>query len=151
MEKHEVMPENVEKFKDWLANRGGIAIWKSVNLSNPGLSMSSPALEKDGTPYSKPSWQVANQPERIITDPADVVVIVPKEVKRFHVGVRMGSQGMSYKVTDGGTRRIRAAVVNAGDGAWYEFDYSTQEAVILVPDMTVPLNEWQPTKEPANV
>lgn len=55
------------------------------------------------------------------------------EVKRFHIGLRMGSQGLIVKVTDGGTRRIRHEVAKAGDGAYYTFDYGTQEAVIMRP------------------
>jgi hypothetical protein len=57
-----------------------------------------------------------------------------KEVKRFRVGIRMGSQGLRVKVTDGGSRRIRREVAKAGAGATYTFDYMTQEAVILVPE-----------------
>ena len=83
-----------------------------------------------------------NKPYRVITDPAEVEVHVPKEVKRFHVGVRMG---FTIKVTDGGTRRIRCEVAKAkekyGD-AWYEFDYVTQDAVIMVPDVKIPLEEF---------
>jgi hypothetical protein len=58
----------------------------------------------------------------------------------------MGSQGLSIKVTDGGTRRIRAAVAKAkeqyGD-AWYEFDYGNYEnAVILAPDKSISLKNF---------
>ena len=93
----------------------------------------------------KQSWEMANEPYRIITDPAEVEVHVPKEVKRFRVGVRMGSQGFSFKVTDGGSRRIKREVAKAKENygdAWYEFDYSTQEAVIMVPDSKAPLEEF---------
>ena len=56
-----------------------------------------------------------------------------EEVKRFHVGVRMGSNGLALKVTDGGSRRIRREVSKAGEGAYYAFDYLTQDAIILRP------------------
>jgi hypothetical protein len=49
---------------------------------------------------------------------------------------------MTFKVTDGGTRKIRAAVDKAGEGATYEFDYETQEAIITVPDKRVSLAEY---------
>lgn len=144
-EKHECTLENAPKFRDWIKNRGGILIWESVNLSNPGMSWSTPAwLEGTQQPYPKPSWQAANTPARHITSEADVLVLVPKEVKRFYVAVRQGSQGMMLKVTDGGTRRIRSAVAKAGEHAWYEFDYATQHAVILKPGKIIPLNEWNP-------
>ena len=43
----------------------------------------------------------------------------PVEVKRFHVAVRLGSQGFSLKVSDGGSRRIRREVAKAGAGAFF--------------------------------
>lgn len=157
MEKHTVAPENANLFKDWLANRGGVAVWRSINLSNPGKSWSTPALTLTGDPSSKPTWEAANEPERIITDIDEIVVTVPKEVKRFHVAIKVGGLlGMAYKLTDGATRRVHTAAEKANENlekerksterlheAWYEFDYSTQEAVIFVPDRTIPLTEWE--------
>ena len=145
LEKHVCMPCAAESMLKWIKTRGGLALWRSINLSNPGKTWTTPAKSMDGTPMPKQSWEMANEPYRIITDPAEVEVHVPKEVKRFHVGVRMGSQGFTVEVTDGGSRRIRREVGKAkekyGD-AWYEFDYSTQDAVILVPDSRLPLEEF---------
>ena len=132
MDKHVCVPEHAQKMLDWLANRGGIAVWRSVNLSNPGASWSTPA------DVGKPTWEAGGAPERIITDVDDVVVSIDKEVKRFHVGLRRA--GTMIKVTDGGSRRIRAAVARAGDGAYHLFD--GREAVIMAPESTVPLREW---------
>ena len=142
LEKHTVSPENAALFKEWIATRGGVAVWRSIDLSDPTFTMSSPALGRDGTPTAKPSWKLENAPHRVITDPADIEVITGKEVKRFHIAVRMGSQGLSLKVTDGSTRRIRAAVEKAGEGAWYELDHFTQEAVIYAPAAKVSLKDW---------
>ncbi len=148
MEPHICNEENAEKFHDWLLHRGGLFIWRSVNLSNPGSSWTSPATEKDGvTPYMKPNWQCDSKPERHIKSVDDVVVATPKEVKRFHVATRMASGGMSFKVTDGGTRKIRAEVAKAieqyGKPAYYEFDYEAHDnCVICVDDKTVPLADW---------
>ena len=70
-----------------------------------------------------------------------------KEVKRFHVAVRLGSQGMSYKVTDGGTRRIRAEVEKAGDGAYYTFDYDDyKNAAIMAPEKEMSLSAYAKEK-----
>jgi len=142
MGKHECAPENAARMMDWIANRGGVAIWESVNLANLGTSWSTPATHADGSAATKPTWQSNNQPARIIIDPADIEVVTRREVKRFRVGVRIGAQGMTAKVTDGGTRKIRAAVEKAGDGASYAFDYQTQEAVITVPGERVSLVEY---------
>jgi len=32
--------------------------------------------------------------------------------------------------------------VKAGDDAWHEFDYATQEALIFAPDRTLPIVDW---------
>jgi hypothetical protein len=137
---HTVTSDNAEQILGWLRTRGGIAIWPSVNMSDLGLSWTTPALT-DGKPTTKPTWQAGETPE-IITDPAQVLVSVDREVKRFHVAVRTGSQGLSLKVSDGGSRRIRKAVAAAGEGAYHVFDYGTQEAVIMNSVTTVPILEW---------
>ncbi len=139
---HVVTVENAEKIAFWLETRGGIAVWRSINLSNPGASWTTPAKNADGTSVTKPTWEVGNEPERIIMDLAEVLVSKDVEVKRFRVGIRLGSQGLSYKVTDGGSRRIRSAVAKAGEGAYHLFDYSSQEAVIMKPDSQIPLLEF---------
>lgn len=151
MDNHQVYPENAAMILDWIRTRGGIAIWDSANLSNPGASWTCPVNDEAGNPKGKPTWE-AGKIERVITDPAEVDVVAPKEVKRFRVGVRMGSQGFMMKVTDGGSRRIRKEVDKAQEkhgSAWHVFDYGTQEAVILVPDQTVPLLEFVQEKVPA--
>jgi hypothetical protein len=42
-EKHHISPETAAKALEWIKTRGGLAIWQSVNLSNPGASWSTPA------------------------------------------------------------------------------------------------------------
>lgn len=141
MDKLECSIEHAAQYRDWIANRGGLLVWQSINLSNPGASWTTPAIT-DGAPTGKPTWQADNTPARHIQSEDEVVVVQPREVKRFRVGVRRGDQGLAFKVTDGGSRRIRREVAKAGEGAWHEFDYSTQEAVILVADNPVPLSRW---------
>lgn len=136
--------ENAGKILDWMRTRGGIAVWVSVDLSSPGECMITPYLNMEGNVKTKPHWRMDNTPERVITDPAMVVVSTDVEVKRFRIALRIGSQGMSIKVSDGGSRRIRKEVEKAGDGAYYVFDYATQEAVIMKPKGEyVPLDEWE--------
>lgn len=142
MTPHIVNPENAKKFYEWITTRGGLAIWDSIDLSDPNFSITTPVLDKDGNPTVKPHWKLGEKPARIITNAEEVVVRKYVEVKRFHVGIRVGSQGMTLKVTDGGSRRIRTAVSKAGEGAYHVFDYETQEAVIMKPVSTVPLLEF---------
>lgn len=143
--RHECAPENASRMRDWIATRGGVAIWASVNLSNASASWSTPALT-EGAPTTRPNWQADVKPVRIITDASEIEVITRREVKRFHVAIRVGGGG--YKLTDGATRRVRAEVEKAGKDAIYEFDYSSQEACILVPAERVLLSEWTPATIP---
>jgi hypothetical protein len=124
---------NADRIWSWLKTRDGVAVWNSISLSDPGKQMLSPVKSADGTPSTKPHWSLSNTPE-VITKPEDIVVSEDREVKRFHVGTRMGSQGMSIKVTDAGTERIRREVEKAGEGAYYTFDYEDyKNAVIMAP------------------
>ena len=143
LDKHRVEEVNAAKFVDWLRNRGGLAIWDSLDLSNPSLSFTTPVNGDDGKPRRKPRWDVEDTPSRIITDIDEVEVTTYKEVKRFHVATRVGDQGLKVKVTDGGTRRINKEVEKAGEDAFYVFDYGDYDnAVIMVPSKVVPLKEW---------
>lgn len=141
-EPHRVDAENAEKIWGWMKTRGGLAVWRSVDLSDPGRSVTTPYNDAEGHRTTKPHWKYDDHPERIITDPAEVVVETYKEVRRFKIAVRPGSQGMSFKLTDHSSQKVRDACKKAGEGATYEFDYGTQEAVILVPASAVPLKEW---------
>lgn len=134
---HITSVENAELISKWFDESGGIAVWGSLNLSDPGTTWTT-RLDS-----GKPNWAAANKPELKITDPNQVGVVTYKEVKRFYVAVRRSSSGLMLKLTDGATRKVHRAVEKAGDGAIYEFDYFTQEAVILVPDEVVSLTKWR--------
>lgn len=120
--------KNAKLLKKWLDERGGINVWRSIDLSDPGVETFTP-----GDRTEKPHWKFADKPALTITDPAKVFIVDTLEVKRFHVAVRLGAQGMTIKCTDVSTARVRKEVANAGGDAWYEFDYETQEAVIYKP------------------
>ena len=84
VEKHVVSMKNAAQIKKWFETRGGIAVWSSINLSNPGAGWTTPLHSESGVRAMKPSWQASDTP-RVITDPDEVLVAVDKEVKRFRV------------------------------------------------------------------
>lgn len=129
--------QDAHKLKEWVKTCGGVAQWESVNLSNPNAAWLTPA-----NVTSKPTWQAANEPAQIVTDPTEIGVITYREVKRFHVAVRRGSQGLSLKLTDASSTKLRKALEKAGDGATYWFDGFSQDAVIMVPAEIVSLDNW---------
>jgi len=139
--------ENAPRFWYWIRKRQGLAKWKSIDLSDLNKSWTSPVIGRDGNRVTKPHWKADNEPALICTNPDEVKVITDKEVKRFRVGVRMGGNGLSLKVTDAGTRKIRATIDKLNEtrddkAASYHFDYFTQEAVFTVPDKIITLTEW---------
>jgi len=140
-------PDNAEKIADWLRTRGGIAIWQSIDFNRAGATITTPVNTSTGEPTDKPYYWLGNKPEVIITDPAEVLISKDIEVKRFRVGLRMGDNGLKIKCTDGASRRIRAEVAKAGEGAYHVFDYATQEAVILKPESQVPLLDFLAYKQ----
>ena len=133
------VPGAKEKFEDWIANRGGILVWPNENLSDPGKGpMFTPATTSDGKDGKecKPHWGVGKP--ILITDINEFEFQKIKELKRFHVAVRLGSQGMNYKLTDAATRRLNNELDKAkkkyGD-SFYEFDYEDyKNCVIMIPD-----------------
>lgn len=145
---HIIREENAAQILNWLQTRRGICIWSLADLGDPSFSLITPLHNADGSRVTKPSWKCANNP-RLIVDPAEVEVVVTRETKRFHVAVRMGGQGLSMKLTEGASRRVRKEVMRAGVDAFYEFSYDTQEAIILLPSTQVPLIEWTKSQERA--
>ena len=140
--KHRILAENAHQIWQWFQQRGGIAVWKSVDMSNPGRSWTTPIRDSEGKPTPKQDWRMEGTPSLTITDPAEVVVDVPKEIKRFRVAIKTGAQGLLLKCSDSSSRRIRKECQKAGEESWYEFDYATQEAVIFVPGESKPLPEF---------
>lgn len=144
----ECSEENAPAFLMWIRERGGVALWRSANLANPGASWCTPRRNADGVEFNKPTWEAESVPEIIVTDPEEIDVKHYVEVKRFHVAVRRGGDGLSFKLTDASSRKVRDSVNKAGEDAHYVFDYDSQEAVILKSDKTTTLAEWAKKNEP---
>ena len=130
---------------EWIRNRGGLAVWRSINLSNPGAIWYTPVLTEDEKPYEKPSWQSESVPTRIILRPQDLIVCVFEEFKRFHVALRVSGNGLMRKCTRGSSDRIYRALAKAGEDSYYRLDDQTQEAVIYKPGFRCNLLEWYNT------
>ena len=139
-ELHECSPENAEKMREWIKNRGGIAVWRSIDFGAPGLSWSTPRMQENGEPTKRPTWQAEISPSRIIIDPKEVIVILRKEVKRFRIAIRRG-EGISLVLTLNSSKKVKAALAKYGEEASYHFE--DREAVITIPDQKVLLSEWK--------
>jgi hypothetical protein len=140
--RHRILAANADQIWRWFQERGGIAVWKSVDFTTAGQSWTTPLRDSEGNPMPRQNWRMEESPSLVIADPAEVMVDVPKEIKRFRVAVRVGGQGLLVKCTDAASRRIRRECEKAGEQSWYEFDYGTQEVVIFVPGESKPLPEY---------
>ena len=127
-EKYDIHVEGAkEKFATWIADRGGVAVWKDQSLSRRGGNMFTPA---DQT--GEPQWGYARADT--VTSIEDFRFSVGmREVKRFRVAIRISSNGMMLKLTDAASEKLNKALDVAGPDAVYTFDYDTQEAVISLP------------------
>lgn len=122
------------RFEDWIAGRGGVQVWDNVNLSDPGKGhMFTPVEAVDGTLTDKPHWSVARG--EVITDINRFEFVKAwTEIKRFHVAIRPGSQGLTMKLTDASSAKVRRYTEKHPE-AFYRFDYETQECVFEMPEM----------------
>lgn len=96
----ECRPDHAAKLRDWIANRGGVALWRSIDLSDPGATVLTPANS------AKPHWKFANEPEVIVTKESDVGVYTEVLFKAFHVTLRRSSNGLSLKLTDHASAKV---------------------------------------------
>jgi len=121
------------KFEEWITGRGGVQIWNNINLSNMGAGqVFTPALTEAGEPMGKPKW--SHERGEVVQDITRFRFVKEwKEIKRFHVAIRPGSQGTMMKLTDGSSRKVWK-YGQIYPGASYRMDYDTQECVFEMPE-----------------
>lgn len=139
---------NASQVATWIKDRDGVLVWDSALIGNSSQSIT-PYLSCDGSLRTKkPGWNSKDHPSLHITNTDDVSVIKWKEYKRFHVATRIGSQGLSIKVTDGGSNKIRNEVAKAKEKnkekeITYDFDYyDYKNVVIYIEDTKISLTDW---------
>lgn len=135
----ELTPAQAECVSEWFKTVRHVSYWENVDLSVGGGFYLTKATDGEQV---RPHWRAGPAPVLSIFSSDAFIVVSRVEVQRFRVGLRMGSQGFTVKLTDGASRRLRAALVKAGEGSKYHFDYETQEAVITVRGRTIPLKDW---------
>lgn len=147
---HECDEENAARFLDWIRNRGGVAFWKSVNLSNPGASWSAPALQADGQPATKPTWQAENAPSAIYRDASKIGVYTGKVVETLPAVLRL--KGMTAVLSKQTAKRLAAAlrrVEKSHGSSFYRMGGLTDPAVyICTAGPMISLQEWADAKAP---
>ena len=133
-----IRDDEAPRIWDWIKNRNGVAVWRSVSLTTPGRDLLTPCTT-EGKPTPRPHWSVESCP-KVIADATAVDVTISQEVKRFHIAIR--NTGLYLKLTDASSARVRRAVEAAGEGAYYLFDYETQEVIIFRENRRVNLLDY---------
>lgn len=143
--KHECIPKNAQRFWQWIKTRGGVAVWKSINLSNPGGGWSTPANDKDGKPYTKPNWQCGSTPT-IYTDAREIGVGEPVLFVAFPV--KLKRSGLSLNLSDTAQRRLDEELDKCRErhgNAYYEkgvLDIDGASMGVFYDASITPLDEW---------
>lgn len=110
--------DNAPRLAEWIRKRGGIAVWKSHDLSDPCASSLTPALDLLGNPTPTPHWKYGQAPERVVTDPAEVELYKDELVQELPVALK--HDGYGYLVlTKGSERKLDKALAAAGKGSFY--------------------------------
>lgn len=135
----EIDERHAVKVSRWIESCGGVAVWGCLDLADPSRQFFTPAKLSDGTPSRSPHWSSPREPQRIVTNPAQVEVVTHREVKRIRIAVRPG-YGLSWNLTDTSSRRLRKALDDAGPGAVYVFDGN--HALIFAEVSRKPLPQW---------
>jgi len=148
-----------EKFETWIRDRGGVQVWRNLNLSNPSagnqytpatMVIKDPDDQKgyldsrigDIVQYPRPHWSVGAG--EVITDIKRFRFVKSfKELKRIRVALRRGD-GLNFCLTDGSQRKLDRALEKAQekyDDVTYRkdgglFDYE-RFIVVEVPEWEV--------------
>jgi len=111
---------------EWLAKRGGIAVWVNCNMSSQslGTEVYTPALSEEGKPTSSPGWQYGKTPSRIITDAAEVCVV--EYAQHSRVRVIPSKYGPPCDPIKRGREKVDAALKDAGEGSYWQFDWNSR-------------------------
>lgn len=135
----EVDERHAAKVSRWIAECGGVAVWGCLDLADPSRQFFTPARLTDGSPSQAPHWSSPREPRRIVTNPAEVEVVTHRQVKRIRVAVRPG-YGLSLRLTDAASVRLRKALDAIGPGAVYVFEGN--EAILFAEASRTPLTQW---------
>lgn len=142
-----IRAEQASVILDWILNRGGVVVWGSLDLAAPERQWATPYVGDDGRPSPPPTELADPAPLKVHKTGAEILVVLDREVERLPVSVERAPGG-GWRLTQDSSRQVIEAVGAAGDGAYYQFDYQSKEAVIMAPSRTVPLNEWAASLEP---
>ena len=145
---YKITPQATPQIRDWLATRGGVAVWRNCNLSSHSIGSEAftPATLEDGSAPTPPGWQYGRE-YVLVTDAAAFVVQTWRETER--VKVMPSKYGPPCDPIRRGRDRLDAALARAGEGAswrwvrdFYQFGSGWRQVIVEAPAESVPLSDW---------
>ena len=82
---------------------------------------------------------MADAPDRIVTEIADVEVVERREFQRVRIAIRKG-YGLGLVLTNAASKRLEAVLEQAGEGAIHTFDGNN--AIVFAVARRVSLRQW---------
>jgi len=152
---YQITPEQAPQILEWLATRGGVAVWQNCNLSSHAIGSLAftPATHDDGRPATAPSWQYGQTPVAVVTDPAAFVVQTWRETER--VKVMASKYGPPCDPIARGRTKLDAALDRAGQGAtwrwdrgYYVYGSGWRQVIVEAPANEIPLTQWAESNRP---
>lgn len=149
MNTYEITPEAASRISEWIATRGGVAVWRNCNMSSHSIGSEAftQATKEDGSPATSQGWQYGQSVESIETDIAAFTVKTYRETTR--VKAVPSKYGPPCDPVARGRKALDKALEQAGEGAVWRWNYDSggygsawREIIVEAPDKTVPLSDW---------
>lgn len=105
--------KNAAKLAAWIEHRGGVAVWPSVDLSDPDKQLLTPALT-DGEPTARPHWKCATE-AKLVTTTDQVGIYQESTFREFTVAIRRSDNGLSAKLTDASQAKVERVIAQCKD------------------------------------
>lgn len=128
-----VNADDAKKISEWFALSGGVDIYSSVDLS----IRRNDSIVKAGEKYSHWAYRLSCE----VRTKKNVQVSIYEPVKRIKAVVRLKASRFAYVLSDACQRKD--AALSKYEGSSYEFDYESNEVVILRPAVKKSLVEWE--------
>lgn len=145
IEPYKIDDTHAEKLDLWLRTRGGVFVWKNLDLGSPtsGATSCTPATTQEGTPYPSPHWRFGNKPERHLTRHDEVVVSRIETVEQLPA--KFTHQGLSAACRKKADQRCAATRTTFGGDVWWSVSDDPAAIFIKREAEVVPLSEYLST------
>ena len=134
---HDVLVEGQrEVFAKWIAERGGVTVWKNQDLSNPSAPPCfTPAKDQDGKDRHPPHW--AYTIHETITDLSRFRFVEKmKQVAKVRIALdRKQSNFLKFKLTDASSKKLKKVLAEMKEEHKIQpvYHFDDNQAIVEIP------------------